>query len=130
MIQAIHSNQLYSETTIFSQGIVADEFTFLAVDTRQPDGSVRGPKRESSSAVKLLETLHIALNSCGQDLQNLVSLTVFLADYTDDPRHNRRAALAVGSERDTGHHLRRRERPRRKLPVANRRGGNTRPLAD
>ena len=28
MIQAIHSNQLYSETTIFSQGIVADEFTF------------------------------------------------------------------------------------------------------
>ena len=40
MIQAIHSNQLYSETTIFSQGIVADEFTFVAVDTRRPDGSV------------------------------------------------------------------------------------------
>jgi Endoribonuclease L-PSP len=27
--------------------------------------------------------LRSALNSCGQDLQNLVSLTVFLADYTE-----------------------------------------------
>ena len=37
MIQAIHSNQLYSETTIFSQGIVADEFTFLRC-RRAPEG--------------------------------------------------------------------------------------------
>ena len=52
MIQAIHSNQLYSETTIFFQGIVADEFTFVAVDTRRPDGSVEDQKRESSKCIR------------------------------------------------------------------------------
>ena len=82
MIQAIHCNQLYSETTIFSQGIVADEFTFLAADARQRDGSVDDRKR-SIGVRSSAETLHSALNSCGQDLANLVSLTVFLADYAD-----------------------------------------------
>ena len=55
MIQAINCNHLYSETTIFSQGIVADEFTFLAADARQRDGSVHDRKREHRSAVKRLK---------------------------------------------------------------------------
>ena len=84
MIQAIHSNQLYSETTIFSQGIVADEFTFVAVDTRRPDGSVED-RSAKAQCIRSCEALRLALDSCGQDLQNLVSLTVFLADYADAP---------------------------------------------
>ena len=40
----------------------------------------------ASECGQALETLHNALNSCGQDLQNLVSLTVFLADYAEPPK--------------------------------------------
>jgi len=82
MIQAIHSNQLYSEKTIFSQGIVADEFTFVAVDARRPDGSVED-RRAKAQCIRSCDALRLVLNSCGQDLQNLVSLTLFLADYAD-----------------------------------------------
>ena len=82
MIQAINCNQLYSETAIFSQGTVADEFTFLAADARQRDGPIHAGSAASECG-QALETLHSALNSCGQDLANLVSLTVFLADYTE-----------------------------------------------
>ncbi len=82
MIQAINSNQLYSETTIFSQGIVTEDFTFVAVDARGPDGSVE-ERSAKAQCIRSCEALRLALNSCGQDLQNLVSLTVFLADYAD-----------------------------------------------
>ena len=84
MTQAIHSNQLYSETTIFSQGIVADEFTFVAADARRPDGSVED-RSAKAQCIRSCEALRLALDSCGQDLQNLVSLTVFLANYADAP---------------------------------------------
>ena len=82
MIRAINPNQLFSETTIFSQGIVADEFTFVAADARRPDGSVED-RSAKAQCIRSCEALRLALNSCGQDLQNLVSLTVFLADYAD-----------------------------------------------
>lgn len=82
MIQAINSNQLYSETTIFSQGIVADEFTFVAADARRPDGSIE-ERSAKAQCIRSCEALRLALKSCGQDLQNLVSLTVSLADYAD-----------------------------------------------
>ena len=82
MIQAINCNQLYSEATIFSQGIVADEFTFVAADARRPDGSVED-RSATAQCIRSCEALRLALNSCGQDLQNLVSLTVFLADYAE-----------------------------------------------
>jgi len=82
MIQAINCNQLYSEATIFSQGIVADEFTFVAADARGPDGSVED-RSATAQCIRSCEALRLALNSCGQDLQNLVSLTVFLADYAE-----------------------------------------------
>jgi 2-iminobutanoate/2-iminopropanoate deaminase len=82
MVQAINSDQLYSETTIFSQGIVADEFTFVAADARRSDGSVED-RSARAQCLRSCEALRLALNSSGQDLQNLVSLTVFLADYAD-----------------------------------------------
>jgi 2-iminobutanoate/2-iminopropanoate deaminase len=82
MVQAINSDQIYSETTIFSQGIVADEFTFVAADARRSDGSVED-RSARAQCLRSCEALRLALNSSGQDLQNLVSLTVFLADYAD-----------------------------------------------
>ena len=82
MIQAINCNQLYSETTIFSQGVVADEFTFVAADARGPDGSI-ADRSAKAQCIRSCDALRLVLNSCGQDLQNLVSLTVFLADYAD-----------------------------------------------
>ena len=82
MIQAINSSQLYSETAIFSQGIIADEFTFLAADARRQDGSVDDGSA-AAQCTRTFENLRIALKSCDQDLQNLVSLTVFLANYAD-----------------------------------------------
>jgi 2-iminobutanoate/2-iminopropanoate deaminase len=82
MIQAINHNQLYSETTVFSQGIVADEFTFIAVDARRPGGSVEDQSAKAQ-CIRSCEALRLALDSCGQELRNLISLTVFLADYAD-----------------------------------------------
>jgi 2-iminobutanoate/2-iminopropanoate deaminase len=82
MIRAINCDQLYSETTVFSQGIVADEFTFIAVDARRPGGSVEDQSAQAQ-CIQSCKALRLALDSCGQDLRNLVSLTVFLADYTD-----------------------------------------------
>jgi len=82
MIQAINCNQLYSEATIFSQGIVADEFTFVAADARGPDGSI-ADRSAKAQCIRSCDALRLVLNSCGQDLQNLVSLTLFLADYAD-----------------------------------------------
>ena len=81
MMEALQCSQMYSESAVFSQGIVTDEFTFLSADARQPDGSVHrgGPGAE---CIRTLDVVRNALNSCGQDLENLVSLTVFLADYS------------------------------------------------
>src|SRR5215813_3494166 len=80
-MKAIHCGQLYSEDAIFSQGVVAEEFTFLSTDARDPDGSCQHDS-PASECTRTLEALRIALNSCGQDLKNLVSLTVFLSDYS------------------------------------------------
>ena len=65
MIQAINCNQLYSEAIIFSQGIVADEFTFVAADARRPDGSVED-RSATAQCIRSCEALRLALNSCGR----------------------------------------------------------------
>jgi 2-iminobutanoate/2-iminopropanoate deaminase len=80
-MKAIHCLQFYAEDAIFSQGVVADEFTFLSADARDPDGS-RKHGSLGAECARTLEALRVALNSCGQDLRNLVSLTVFLSDYS------------------------------------------------
>jgi 2-iminobutanoate/2-iminopropanoate deaminase len=80
MIEAIHCRDLYSESAVFSQGIVADEFTFLSADARQADGPV-DHNSPAAECARTLEFLRIGLNAANQGLENLVSLTVFLSDY-------------------------------------------------
>jgi 2-iminobutanoate/2-iminopropanoate deaminase len=79
-MEAIRCNELYSENAVFSQGIVADEFTFFSADARQADGSVEHGSPAAECA-RTLDCVRIGLNSCGQDLRKLVNLTVFLSDY-------------------------------------------------
>jgi 2-iminobutanoate/2-iminopropanoate deaminase len=83
MAQTINTNRLYSETKLFSQGIAADEFTFVAADARGPDGSTNPSAGAEEQCLQTLQNLRSALNSVGQDLQNLVSVIVFLPSYFD-----------------------------------------------
>jgi 2-iminobutanoate/2-iminopropanoate deaminase len=80
MIEAIHCRDLYSESAVFSQGIVADEFTFLSADARQANGPV-DHNSPAAECARTLEFLRLGLNAANQGLENLVSLTVFLSDY-------------------------------------------------
>ena len=79
----LYSERLYGEEALFSQGIGAGDFTFLAQDARGPDGSVADTRNIRRQARKTIENLRTALRTVGQDLENLVTLTVFLLDYRD-----------------------------------------------
>jgi 2-iminobutanoate/2-iminopropanoate deaminase len=65
---------------------VADEFTFVAADARGLDGSINPSAGAAEECRQTLENLRSALKSVGQDLQNLVSVMVFLPDYSDAER--------------------------------------------
>ena len=80
-MEAIRCSQIYSESAVFSQGMVAGGFTFLAADARRVDGSM-SIGGAASECAQTLDGLRTALKSCGQDLENLVSLMVFLSDYS------------------------------------------------
>lgn len=85
MAELIRSTSLYSEQALFSQGIKAGGFTFLAQDARRSDDSLGRGKDAGSQGNRTLENLSIALKSLGLGVQNLVFLTVFLTDYSDAP---------------------------------------------
>jgi 2-iminobutanoate/2-iminopropanoate deaminase len=86
MAQTINTDRFYSEAKLFSQGMVADEFTFLAVDARGPHGSINRSAGAEEQCRQAMRSLRSALNSVGQDLQDLVSVMVFLPDYSDAER--------------------------------------------
>ncbi len=75
--------QVYSENQLFAQGVQAGEFTFLAQDARGADGSVGEFHSAWQQAQRILSNLDAALLSTGQSLENPVSLSVFLPDYSD-----------------------------------------------
>lgn len=83
MADAIRSNKVYSEEALFSLGIRAGEFTFLALDARGSDVSPRLADDTENQAAQTVEKLSLALKSTGLELRNLVSLTIFLTDYRD-----------------------------------------------
>ncbi len=97
MVRTINTDRLYSETELFSQGIAADEFTFLATDARGPDGSINSPSDAQEECRQTLQNLRSALNTVGQDLQDLVSVMVFLPSYSDAER----VAMALQSDLST-----------------------------
>ena len=83
MPQTIEQKTLFSETNLFSQGVQAGEFTFLAQDARGPDGTVGAAPSTEQQARQCLVNLDIGLRASGQSSADLVSLAVYLSDYGD-----------------------------------------------
>jgi 2-iminobutanoate/2-iminopropanoate deaminase len=83
MSRTIQVANLFSEPQLFAQGAQAGEFTFIAQDARGPDGTVGEVRSAQQQAQQTLANLDAALNGTGQSLENLVSLSVFLPDFTD-----------------------------------------------
>jgi 2-iminobutanoate/2-iminopropanoate deaminase len=78
----IHAGQLYAEETLFAQGTVAGEFVFVAQDGRRADG-VLNQQSAQGQARQTLENLDVALKTAGLDLGNIISLMVYLPEYSE-----------------------------------------------
>jgi 2-iminobutanoate/2-iminopropanoate deaminase len=83
MSQTLQLPKLFSEPQLFAQGEQAGEFTFLAQDGRGPHGKVDDVRTARQQAQQTLANLDAALTGVGQSLENLVSLSVFLPNYSD-----------------------------------------------
>jgi 2-iminobutanoate/2-iminopropanoate deaminase len=83
MSQTIKQETLFSEATLFSQGVQAGEFTFVAQDARGPDGKVGTAQSAEQQTVQSLLNLDTALDTFGQSTADVVSLSVYIADYRD-----------------------------------------------
>jgi 2-iminobutanoate/2-iminopropanoate deaminase len=82
MTTTIHAEQLYAEETLFAQGVVAGEFAFLAQDARRSDRELNA-KSVKDQTRQTLENLDLALKTVGLDLRNIISLMVYLPEYSD-----------------------------------------------
>ena len=83
MAQTLSEPSLYSEKNLFGQGAQAGEFTFVAQDARGPDGTVGVARTAEQQTRQCLLNLDTALHEFGQSTVDVVSLSVFLADYSD-----------------------------------------------
>jgi 2-iminobutanoate/2-iminopropanoate deaminase len=86
MTNATHFDEIYSNHELFAQAVHAGELTFIAQDARR-----RGEKRVENHTFndqtrQTLENLSLGLKSVGLSLDDIVSLTVFLPDYSDAKR--------------------------------------------
>ena len=84
MAAILHSRELYPEETLFAQGTMAGEFVFLAQDARRSDGMLN-EKSTAKQARQTIENLDVALQTVGLNLGSIVSLMVYLPDYSDAP---------------------------------------------
>jgi 2-iminobutanoate/2-iminopropanoate deaminase len=82
MATTLHSQLLFSEEMLFSQGIRAGEFAFTAQDGRGSNGELNETSAQDQ-ALRTLENLVIALKTAELDLGNVVTLMVYLPEYSD-----------------------------------------------
>ncbi len=82
MAATIHSQNLFSEEMLFSQGIRAGEFAFTAQDARRANGELHETSAQDQ-ALRTVENLGLALKTAELDLGSVVSLMVYLPDYAD-----------------------------------------------
>ncbi|HSE87862.1 MAG TPA: RidA family protein, partial [Candidatus Binatia bacterium] len=75
--------ELYSNDELFAQGVQAGELTFLTQDARRRNEKVVENSTANDQSRQTLENLSRALKSVGLSLENIISLTVFLPDYSD-----------------------------------------------
>ena len=80
MFSAIKSQQLFSEINLFTPGVVAGEFVYLAQDGRRSNGELNDPSVQSQ-AKRTIENLETGLKAAGLDLASIVSLMVYLPRY-------------------------------------------------
>jgi len=83
MSQPLSERYLFSEENLFSRGIQTGEFTFAVQDARGPDGVVGAASTAEHQTDQSLLNLDTALQSFGQSTEDVVSLSVYIADYRD-----------------------------------------------
>jgi 2-iminobutanoate/2-iminopropanoate deaminase len=84
-VNTLHSDSLFSEETLFGQGVQAGEFIFVAQDARGSDGTIGEHRTAADQTRRTLNNLSTALATIGATLDDLVTLSVFIADYGDAP---------------------------------------------
>jgi 2-iminobutanoate/2-iminopropanoate deaminase len=82
MAATVHSQNLFSEEILFTQGIRAGEFAFSAQDGRGTSGELH-ETGVHDQALRTVENLEIALKTVELDLGNVISLMIHLPDYSD-----------------------------------------------
>ena len=78
----MHSKNLFSEEMLFAQGIRAGEFAFTAQDARRSNGELNDTSAQDQ-ALRTVENLELALKNMELDLESVVSLMVYLPEYSD-----------------------------------------------
>src|SRR4030095_11788658 len=78
----MHSKNLFFEEMLFAQGIRAGEFAFTAQDGREPSGELNETSAQDQ-ALRTVENLGLALKTAELDLGSVVSLMVYLSEYSD-----------------------------------------------
>ena len=82
MAKIIHDEQIHLEPGLFSQGFVAGEFAFVAQDARRSHGALTDESTRDQ-ARQTVENLDAALKTADMNLTDVVSLVVYLPDYSD-----------------------------------------------
>src|SRR5215510_1505458 len=81
MATKLDSQLLFSEERLFSQGMRVGEFAFSAQDARRSNGELHETSAKDQS-LRTLENLNVALKTVELDLGQLVSLMIYLPDYS------------------------------------------------
>src|SRR5262249_21401581 len=81
MTTTLPSQDLFSEAMLFSLSISAGEFAFSAQDARRSNGELYETSAKDQT-LRTLENLDLALKTAELDLRQLVSLMIYLPDYS------------------------------------------------
>ncbi len=74
---------LFSESSLFRQGVQAGEFIFVAHDARGQEGAVRAAPTAELQTDQSLLNLDTTLQPFGLSTVDVVSLSVYIAEYRD-----------------------------------------------
>jgi 2-iminobutanoate/2-iminopropanoate deaminase len=82
MATTVHSQSIFFEEMLFSQRIRAGEFAFTAQDARRSNGELNETSAQDQ-ALRTVENLELALKTAELDLGSVVSLMIYLPEYSD-----------------------------------------------
>ena len=99
MTTELHSGQLYTEENLFAQGVMSGEFAFIAQDARRSDGLSLAASLEDQTR-RTLENLDLALKTADMNREHIISLMVYLPDYSGARRVAEIVNTAFGEKND------------------------------